>query len=86
MRHLILIFALVLASACGSTGRVTQNQIKSTYVLNSPTTLAESNIRVIANGLPLKAGFDYTVNLREGTVSIINPTYLKPGVVIEIDY
>ena len=86
MRHLILALALILASGCASAGRTSQDQIDSTYALNSATTLDESNIRVTAGGQLLKAGIDYTVNLEEGTVSVINPAYLKPGVAIEIEY
>lgn len=86
MRHLILALALILASGCASAGGATQDQIDSTYALNSATTLNESNIRVTAGGQLLKAGIDYTVNLEEGTVSVINPAYLKRGVAIEIEY
>ncbi len=87
MRHLILVLALILVSGCGSAVRsTTQDQIDSTYTLNSATRLDENNIRVTAGGQLLKAGVDYTVNLEEGTVSVINPAYLKPGLAIEIEY
>ena len=86
MRYLILLFTLILASGCGSAGRATQDQIDSIYALNSPATLDESNIRVTANGQLLKTGVDYTVNLEEGTVSVINPAYLKSGILLEIEY
>jgi|GEM_PF-6328410 len=86
MHHLILALVLILASGCASASRTTQDQIDTTYTLNSATTLDESNIRVTAGGQLLKAGIDYSVNLEEGTVSVINPVYLKPGILLEIEY
>ena len=86
MRYIVFVFALILATGCGSAGRTTQDQIDSTYALNPVATLDESNIRVTAGGQLLKAGIDYTVNLEEGTVSVISPAYLKPGMLIEIYY
>ena len=87
MRHLsILLFVLIFAAGCSSTQNATRDQLDPTYHLNPSTNLEEGSVRVRANEVFLKEGVDYTVNRAEGTVSIINPTYLKPGIAVEIIY
>ena len=46
----------------------------------------ENAVRVAVAGTVLQEGIDYTLNLPEGTITIVNSAFLQPGQLIQVDY
>jgi TonB family protein len=75
---------LAMGSATLHEGAINLKQ--ETITLRTMTGERAHSLRAYVNGQLLKEGTDYTVDLQEGTLSIINPNYLNPNYILHIEF